>query len=327
MSERRGKKRQMPQGIGSMLDKLRHKKDESPKMMTVREEKKTLVRVVKAKPKAVKHRSDALQRTTVSDEEMKVTEEVVQRATSAPGGSQNRPSKGRGPPRQKTFECPECGAHIPENIEMCPICHVKYLRDICPEALAELDKAMSEATRSYGDLIEIKDLDSMPVLHFDTVDGLMNYLEQDDEESEFMLECPQCSAVVQLDEERCPVCGTTLEPSDVGILSLLRGLDFNSEDLSELECPQCGEHVTLENGVCPVCEAMICDPEGSGDDKKLVPVIGNDNVVFIHMDLEKGDLNFIQKHLGKITPDHVSIQLDKISSSDFDHEWKGLSRI
>ena len=310
---------------GSMLGLLKPRKDDSPKMVTVREQKKTLVRVVKAKPKSVKHRAETLKKKAISEHEMKITEEVVKRVTDSPKAQSAKASPRQ--PRIRTFECPECGARIPEQSEMCPVCHIKYLKDICPEAVTELDQAMSDVGHGLSDLIEIHDVDSLPVLHFDTFDGIMNFLEDDSADAEFVLECPHCSAVVQFDLDRCPICNTEIESNDVGILSLLRGTDFDTSDMSELECPHCGEHVSLEDGVCPECSSQILDPEGSGDDKKLIPVIGNDNVVFIHMDLEKGDLNFIQKHLGKITPDHVSIQLDKISSSDFDHEWKGLSRI
>ena len=309
-----------------MLDLLRSKKDKKPEMVTVREEKKTLVRVVKAKPKAVKHRADTLGRKAVSKEEMKITEEVMKRVSSSPSDT---PAKASAPrtPRPRTFECSECGARIPEQSEMCPVCHIKYLKDICPEALEELDKAMSDAGRELSDLIEIHDVDSLPVLHFDTVEGIMNFLEEDSAEAEFVLECPHCSAVVQLDVERCPICSTELESSDIGILSLLRGTDFDSTEMSELECPQCGEHVSLSDGACPECGSQIVDPEGSGDEKKLIPIVGSDNIVFVHMDLEKGDLNYVQKHLSKASLDHISIQLEQIGGGDFNHDWKGLSRI
>lgn len=319
------KKRSEPQRKGSMLDLLRHKKDNKPRMVTVKEEKKTLVRVVKAKPKAVKHRADTLSRKAVSEQEMKITEDVVKRVASSPednppNGTVSRRS------RPKTFECSECGARIPEQSDMCPVCHIKYLRDICPEALEELDRAMSDAGRELSDLIEIHDVDSLPVLHFDTVEGIMNFLEEDSAEAEFVLECPHCSAVVQIDVDRCPICSTALESSDIGILSLLRGTDFDSSDMTELECPQCGEHVNLVDGACPECGSLILDPEGSGDEKKLIPIVGSDNIVFVHMDLEKGDLNYVQKHLSKSSLDHISIQLEQIGSG-LDHEWKGLSRI
>lgn len=310
-----------------MLDILRQKKDDKPRMVTVREEKKTLVRVVKAKPKAVKHRADVLQKKAVSEKEMKITQDVMQRVTSSPGSATAEASTAPRQPRIRMFECPECSARIPEESEKCPVCHIKYLKDLCPEALAELDRAMSEETRELSDLVEIRDVDSLPVLHFDTLEGIMNFLEEDDSESEFVLECPHCSAVVQFDVERCPICSTALETTDVGILSLLSGMDFDSCEMSELECPQCGEHVRLVKGTCPVCDSMIVDPEGSGDENKLLPIVGTDNIVFVHIDLEKGDLNYVQKHLSKVALDHISIQLEQIGSGGFDQEWKGLSRI
>lgn len=325
MCAHHAKKDDGSRGKGSMLGLLKSKKDDSPKMVTVREEKKTLVRVVKAKPKSVKHRAETLKKKAVSEQEMKITEEVVKRVTDSP--TARSPKAAPRQPRIRTFECPECGARIPEQSEMCPVCHIRYLKDICPDAVNELDQAMSDVGHGLSDLIEIHDVDSLPVLHFDTFDGIMNFLEDDSAEAEFVLECPHCSAVVQFDVDRCPICSTALESNDVGLLSLLRGTDFDSSDMTELECPHCGEHVSLEDGACPECGSQIFDPEGSGDEKKLVPIVGSDNIVFVHMDLEKGDLNYIQKHLRKAALDHVSIQLEQIGNSSFDNDWKGLSRI
>lgn len=321
MSDQSADRKDRTRDRGPMLGTLRQKKKAKPETTTVRKEKKTLVRVVKAKPATGERTSPADSGEGSSRSASKAAE------TSTPGSLPGPGPKAKESLPPETFECPECGAHLPQHIEMCPICHIKYLRDICPEALDELDRAMSEAAEDYGDLIEIKELDSLPVLHFDAVDGMMNYLEEDGEESEFMMECPHCSAVVQLDVDRCPVCGAVLEPSDIGILSLLRDMDFSSEELSELECPQCGEHVRLENGVCPLCGAVISDPEGSGDDNKLIPIIGNENVVFVHIDLEKGNLNFMQRHLGKITSDQVSIQFEQPDDGNHAHGSNGLSRV
>ncbi|UCE91462.1 MAG: hypothetical protein JSV90_08695 [Methanobacteriota archaeon] len=327
MSAYNDEKKSRPRGMGSMLGLLRQKKEKEPRMVAVREQKKTLLRVVKAKPKSVEHRADTLRRTAVSEQEMKITEDVVKRAVS----SDDRPTtKARTASRRTaadTFECPECGAHIPRHSEMCPVCHIKYLRDVCPDALEELDRAMSNTSRVLSDLIEIHEVDSLPVLHFDTVEGVMNFLEEDSAEAEFVLECPRCNAVVQLDVDKCPICNTMLESSDIGILSLLRGMDFDCSDMSELSCPHCGEHVSLVDGTCPGCSSQIVDPEGSGDEKKLVPIVGSDNIVFVHIDLERGDLNYVQKHAAPVAFDHASIQLEQIGSDGFDQKWKGLSRI
>ncbi len=327
MSDQSADRKDRTRERGSMLGTLRQKKKGKPETTTARKGRKTLVRVVKARPAPDGREPPTDPVDVPSGQAKKAAEDDATRETSTPSPLPGSGREAKEPLPPETFECPECGAHLPEHIEMCPICHIKYLRDICPEAVDELDRAMSEAVEGYGDLIEIKELDSLPVLHFDAIDGMMNYLEEDGEESEFMMECPHCSAVVQLDVDKCPVCGAVLEPSDIGILSLLRGMDFSSEELSELECPQCGEHVRLEEGACPLCGAMIADPEGSGDDNKLIPIIGNNNVVFVHIDLEKGNLNFIQRHLGKITSDQVSIQFGQSDDDNRAHGSNGLSGV
>lgn len=310
-------------GAGSFLSKLKGEKEEAPRMVAVREEKKTLVRIVKAKPKAVAHRSETLKAKTLTEKEMNITEAVVRNVASTPTP---RPVRGPKMPAPKYFVCVECGAKVPEAGTRCPRCGAKYILDLTPESVAELERAQSEFV--HGDnVLEENGLDSLPVLHFDAFDGIMSYLEPDNGESDFVLECSHCGTLVALDISHCPICGTELGVSDVGILSLLKDTDFDSGVISELECPGCGEHVTLKDGACPACQSVIVDCYASADQNKTIPIINTENVVFVHMDLETGDLNYIQRHLTKLAVEHTSIQLDGIGNGGFDQDWEGLSRI
>ncbi|UCE44742.1 MAG: zinc ribbon domain-containing protein [Methanobacteriota archaeon] len=311
----------------NLLSRLVGEKDEKPQMVTVLEEKKTLVRIVKPKPKAVAHRSEVLNDKTLTEDEMKITKSVIQEVISEPK-RQKRPASEAADttPASSYFVCVECGAKVSDGSELCSRCGARYILDIAPESVAELERAQSERI-SAANALEKCRLESVPVLHFDVLDNLMSFLGPDEGEADFVLECRNCGTLVQLDISQCPMCGTELDVSDVGILSLLKGSEFDSVSISELKCPQCGEHVTLREGICPACHSMIVDSTASPDQNMTIPLIDIDNVVFVHVDLETGGLNYIQKHLRTLALEHTSIQLDGIGTGGFDQDWEGLSRI
>ncbi len=322
---RKGKSQSDTTG-GSLLAKLKGDKAEKVQMVTIREEKKLLVRIVKAKPKSVKHRSEVLNNNSVSEDDMKITEAVIKGVGTSARPPSAVPAVAKAEAPQRHFVCVECGTKIPEGRDICPKCRARYLLDVSPESVAELERAESDFAHD-DDCVELRAPDSLPVLHFDALDGIMNYLEPNNAEADFVLECSHCGTLVALDISHCPMCGTELGVSDVGILSLLKDTDFDTEDFSEMECPHCGEHVTLKEGVCPSCETVIADLGAAAAQNRTIPIIRNENVVFVHLDLETGGLNFIQRHLSKLAIEHTSIQLEGIGNGGFDQNWEGLSRI
>jgi len=323
----RRKGKNQSDGTGnSLFARLTGDKSEKVQMITIREEKKTLVRIIKAKPKSVKHRSEVFKSKSVTEEEMKITEAVMKGVGSSARPTTAVPTAIHVEHAPKYFVCVECGARVPEGSGVCPKCRAKYLLDLSPESVAELERAQLEFTHD-DDCLELRTPETLPVLHFDALDGIISYLEPNSDESDFVLECSHCGTLVALDICHCPMCGTELGVSDVGILSLLKDTEFDTETISELGCPHCGEHVTLKDGICPSCETQILDLRTSEGQNRTIPIIRNENVVFVHVDLETGDLNYIQRHLSKLAIEHTSIQLDGIGNGGFDQNWEGLSRI
>jgi rubrerythrin len=324
----RRKGKEQSDGTGSSLfARLTGNKSEKVQMIMIREEKKSLVRIIKAKPKSVKHRSEVFKHKSVTEEEMKITEAVMRGVGSSARPTTAVSTAARVEKGPRYFVCVECGARVPEGSSACPKCREKYILDLSPESVAELERAQLEFAHDDVDCLELRTPETLPVLHFDALDGIISYLEPNTDESDFVLECSHCGTLVALDIVHCPMCGTELGVSDVGILSLLKDTEFDTESISELECPHCGEHVTLKDGVCPSCETLIIDLDASGAQNRTIPIIRNENVVFVHVDLETGDLNYIQRHLCKLAIEHTSIQLDGIGNESFDQNWEGLSRI
>ena len=168
----------------SIFDMLRSKSTDEPEMITIREEIKSLVMILKAKPKAIKHMSEVL-----------------------------RPGRTSTPVRATS--CLACGAPTPADSDACPRCHAKYVRDLLPGAIAELERAELTAVGSSGygdDNGDDPGFDEFPIIHFDAVDGVINYLEHTEGQSDFLLECSNCGTLIQLDIDR----GTSLGESVVG---------------------------------------------------------------------------------------------------------------
>ncbi len=302
----------------SMFGVLKPKQEKKVKYVTVREEKKHLRRVVKAKPKAIQHRAEAL-KTKVSEKDIEVTKKVLE-AVAPTVKPHTSP-----PVDRRTFTCAECGTKVPLGSERCPRCRVRFISGITDEQLALLDEAEHQAA---GEPLDAVDPNSLPVVHFDAKTGVMNFLENDSGEADFVLECTHCGTLVQLSVDRCPICGTPLDVGDTGIVGLFADMDFNGEPMPEADCPFCGEHVVLESGVCPSCKSVVEGDEQPGVDlSKVSPLVHAENIVFLHLDVETGDLNYLQRLANRISADHMSVALEGIGSSGFDTEWSGLQRI
>jgi hypothetical protein len=103
-------------------------------------------------------------------------------------------------------------------------------------------------------------------------------------------------------------------------------MEFGENDLEEeLDCPHCGEHVSLAQGACPACHEKV---EGADSAGKIEPVVHGDNVVFMHLDVETGELNYLQRLAKRLGFEQMTVHLDGIGQSGgFEKDWKSLSRI
>jgi len=302
----------------SFLDIFRQKQAEPAETVTVMEEKKKLKRVVKLGPKGMKHGSEAFQAHQVTEEDIRITEQVMDSVS---------PTAPAPPPKaEDTFACAQCGAEVPKSADRCPKCHVHYVKDLTEEEL-ELDEADAEEIQLTEEAEEFLNKEGVPCIHFDAETGTISYLESDDSEPDFMLECSHCGTAVQFDTDNCPICGTKLDVVDTGIVSLFSGMKFEDENSKEMDCPLCGEHVTLMNGKCPECNEVVRAWDSVEVVEKIDPVIHSDNVVFLHLDVESGELNYLQRLAKKLGFEQLTVHLDGIGRNSFDQDWKSLSRI
>jgi methionyl-tRNA synthetase len=92
-------------------------------------------------------------------------------------------------------------------------------------------------------------------------------------------------------------------------------------------CPFCGEHVSLKAGKCPACGTAVEAVESKDAAKKVAPVVRSENVVFLHLDVETGELNYLQKLAHRLGLGRVSVKLDGIGKGGFEESWSSLSRV
>lgn len=212
----------------------------------------------------------------------------------------------------KAFKCVQCGTTVPAGSQRCPWCRVLYIQGVRDEDLRQLEMAEEE---SAGDRVDMLGRMCSPVVDFDVDMGVVNYLDADPAGAEPALECPHCGAVVQLHTEKCPICDTALEGGDTGLAGLYADMDFDSDPLTEVDCPFCGEHVNLRAGVCPACGTAIEVAGPKDDAEKVSPVVKSGNVIFLHLDVETGELDYLQRLADRLGFERVCVTLDGMDES------------
>ena len=308
--------------LESLFGKLRPKTEEEPEpeMVTVKEEKKRVKRVVKPKPMSRQHLSESFNTPAITKEDIAITESVMRGVAPSVATPIHENDS------EPSFACLECGAQVPISAERCPTCNTLYVRDLTEEQLIELESTEDETQADEGDVLSKEDV---PCIHFNPESGTISYLENDTRRPDFEVECSKCGTLIGFDTDRCPICGTKFEVVDTGIVGLFAHMEFDNDCAGEMDCPLCGERIVPVNGMCPSCKEMVHEDDPQDPDINVEPVIRNENVVFMHLDVESGEVNYLQRLARRLGFEQLTVKLDGIGRGGFEHEtdWKSLSRI
>jgi rubrerythrin len=280
-----------------------------------------LRRILKPRPRARKHMSEAFDRA-VTEEDLKITKEVLESLSPAQGSLTDEADEDA----VETFRCFQCGHEVERGSERCTKCGVRYIAD--PLSFAEDDAAGNDKDSSLtpDDCQKLVKDGMASCIHLDVTSGSVNYLRKEEDGPDFGLECGSCGAIIQFGADRCPACGAYLE--DEGLLSMLHGLKFDLENDSQMACPSCGERVTLASGQCPKCHEIIRIRDPRSPEAGILPLVNAKNVIFVHLDVRTGEFTFVQKFVKRKT-DVPEIHLDSLGSETFGdgQGWNGLGRI
>ena len=305
------------------------KTEEEPETRkTVKVEKLVNRRVLKRRKMSRRHGSEAFEPEKVSTKEMEITRQVLDNIGAAPAPTNAAPPQPDESGAVETFACIQCGARVPVGASACPKCDCHYLNDISEEQLRDLESAEREIREeAFPEASRMIGRTDAPCIHFDAQDGRISYLKEDHELPNVSVVCSSCDTEIEFDTDRCPICGSKLDKTETGLVGLFEGMEFDNDESNEMDCPFCGEHVVLVNGTCPECKEAVGSDDAESPSERIDPVIHMDNVVFLHLDVSTGEVNFLQKLTRNRGFEQVTVQLEGIGSSGFDKDWKSLSRV
>lgn len=218
-----------------------------------------------------------------------------------------------------SFTCYQCGARVSYDSDQCPKCRSSYIKGLKDEDVDELIKAEEMPEEPTEDFVEAH---GSSVVHFDADITIMNLLDDDRTDPGFVSECSHCGTVVELSTSRCPMCGTPLEHLSVGLVDMFADMEFDPEPFEDADCPYCGEHVTLRSGDCPSCGKAVDVRDERDPTLKVRPVLTARDVVFLHLDIETGDINVLKRNTMRHRYDQMSVHLN---GADNGHQSKGRS--
>ena len=107
-----------------------------------------------------------------------------------------------------------------------------------------------------------------------------------------------------------PESATKPYVGDQGLVALVTGLRFDRDNDSSLKCPSCGEDIAIDKGLCPECHELIRAKDPHALEAQVLPVINSENVVYVHLDVESGNLKFVQKEADE------TVSLSKVHLDD-----------
>jgi len=195
------------------------------------------------------------------------------------------------------FRCLKCATLVPLDSERCPKCGTTYVKD---EISKETEEAEIDAELALDDVFEdvspLFEQDELGCGYFDVDHGIVAYVEPRHGSKDAVFECLNCKTILEFEAERCPFCNEPLKKIEEGIVEIVNGVivgeDLDMEISRDVFCPICGDLLALEGGHCIVCETKLVSPSDE-DLSCLCPVVPSSNLVFLHLDVENGDLNYL----------------------------------
>ena len=155
----------------------------------------------------------------------------------------------------------------------------------------------------------------------------IGFAEGDEIFIDFAIECENCGTLIEYLTERCPICGRKFDLADTGLASLFSDMEFDSEDAAEIDCPVCGERVRPFRGKCPACKEAIGFNRNDSAGAKVDPIVRDENIVFVHLDVEAGEVNCLQRVENSPGLEHLSVRLETVGQGQFERNRKCVSRM
>ncbi|HUW42981.1 MAG TPA: hypothetical protein VMW02_01950 [Thermoplasmata archaeon] len=207
---------------------------------------------------------------------------------------------------------------MPLDSERCPKCGTAYIKD---EISAEAEEAEIDAELALDDIFEdafpLFEQDELGCGYFDVDRGIVAYVEPRHGKKDIVFECLNCKTILEFEAKRCPFCREPLKKIEEGIIEIVNGVivgeDLDMENSQDVFCPICGDLLALDSGHCIVCETELVSPSDEHL-ASLCPIVSTDNLIFLHLDVENGELNYLsnseESSCEEILEPHVEVSFD-----------------
>lgn len=226
-------------------------------------------------------------------------------------------------PGARAFSCFQCGAQVPRDSDRCPKCKAFYVRGVKSEDVDELLRVEDMKEAAMEDFVERI---GTSVIHFDADTGVMQFMGDRIRDPDISFECARCGTLVEFSTDRCPMCGSRPGLEDSGLMAIFDGMVFNPAPIRDADCPFCGERVSLDSGRCPKCSKDLGKCDERDPMWKVNPVLRLNNVVFLHLDIETGEISILQRNPAGRGYDHAFMRLDEVAGADAERSRCGSSR-
>ena len=157
--------------------------------------------------------------------------------------------------------------------------------------------------------------------------GVLAFVEGSEICADIATECPNCGTLCEFLVDRCPICGKRFDIASTGLVSMFSDMDFDTDHAAEIACPVCGETVKPKRGKCPECNEPISFTSPHDPGVKVDPIVHDDNVVFVHLDVESGEVNCLQRAENASGFEHLSVHVETVGQGEFDRDRKGVWRM
>ncbi|MDH4123220.1 MAG: hypothetical protein OEV21_03950 [Thermoplasmata archaeon] len=117
-----------------------------------------------------------------------------------------------------------------------------------------------------------------------------------EEGQNYLFECQNCTLTLDIPFDNCPLCGGEMTRV-IQVQKTIKS-DVDADKAAKARkprtvCPVCGSYSRTGKGCCVSCGTIF---KQSSKDNKVQPIMPTKRLVFMHLDVESGKIEYIEKN-------------------------------
>jgi RNA polymerase subunit RPABC4/transcription elongation factor Spt4/DNA-binding transcriptional ArsR family regulator len=192
----------------------------------------------------------------------------------------------------RELPCLNCNASINYGDERCAECGTRYVWEDILDFLSQT-VGIPEGHESDG-IEPLFDQGGVECGYFDVKNGIVAYLGRP-KGGDGPLECTRCGTILEIELDRCPLCGGTPKRMVAGIAKIITGLIPDAGDISDS-----GDNIPREQLAEGEEYLQFEDFHGHDsidDSKPILPVLPSEKGFFVHLNVESGEIDYLTRDL------------------------------